>query len=71
MFIFDTPKPPVLNSRDFAKWVTFFDLTMDASDDDSNNVKIWFSKVYMIDLKVVNRLDISNTYVRVYVWPTK
>lgn len=71
MFIFDTPKPSVLNSRDFAKWMTFFDLTMDVSDDDSNNVKIWFSKVYMIVLKVVNRLDISNTYVRVYVWPTK
>lgn len=62
MFIFDTPKPSVLNSRDFAKWMTFFDLTMDVSDDDSNNVKIWFSKVYMIDLKVVNRLGISNTY---------
>lgn len=64
MFIFDTPKPPVLNSRDFAKWMTFFDLTMDASDDDSNNVKIWFSKVYMIDLKVVTVLIFQ---IRMYV----
>lgn len=35
----------------------FFDLIMDVSDDDLNNVKIWFSKVYMIVLKVVNCFD--------------
>lgn len=59
---FGIPLSSVFNSRDFAEWMTLFDITMDASDNDSNIVKIWFSKVHMIDLKIVNRLDISNVY---------
>lgn len=65
MFIFDILKLFVLNSCDFVKWMMFFDLIMDVSDDDLNNVKIWFSKVYMIDLKVVNCFGILNMYMYV------